>query len=390
MNKQLRILAACNYPTDLRPAHQVFVRALLLELKALGAGITVLAPESIAHLAKSDSHHRLAPRHEVRDGIPVHRPRHLTLSRIPLPAGGTTERLNDRAHATAALREAKKLRGTFDVCYAHFLYPHGLAASRVAEHLGIPAVVALGESSFGRYSPTYSDQETGRLLSRFDGIIANSRQIEEYCVRHFDVAPGRITVFPNGVNEQSFYPRDRAWARARCNLPNDRPIVIFVGQLIERKGPLRVLEAVRSMPEVGVVYLGQGPQLPSGPQLLHQGPVPHEDVPVWLSAADLFVLPTLDEGCSNAILEALSCGLPVVSSDLPFNHAILDDRSAIMVDPLDVRAIEAAVTSLVCDPERRAAMGEAALERSRCFRLADRAQGILRLLSAVAGRPSTR
>jgi teichuronic acid biosynthesis glycosyltransferase TuaC len=388
MNSQLSILAVCNYPTDLRPAHQVFVRALLLELKALGAEVTVVAPESLAYLAKSGSQHRLAPRHEVRDGIPVHRPRYPTFSKIALPGAGTTERWNDLTHAAAALREAKKLQGPFDVCYAHFLYPHGLAAARVGGHLGIPTVVALGESSFGRYSPTYTDRETGRLLSGFSGIIANSHLIREYCVEHFDVPPGKITVFPNGVNEESFYPRDREWARKRCNLPQDRPIAIFVGQFIERKGPLRVLEAVRDMPEVGVVFLGQGPQVPAGPQVLYQGSVPHEEVPIWLSAADLFVLPTLDEGCSNAILEALSCGLPVVSSDLPFNYAILDDQSAVMVDPRDVGAIGAAIAELVRNPERRAAMQEAALQRSRSFRLGDRAQGIIHLLSTVVSQPA--
>jgi glycosyltransferase involved in cell wall biosynthesis len=366
----------------------VFVRALLLELKALGAEVTVVAPESLAYLAKSGSRHRLAPRHEVRDGMTVHRPRYPTFSRIPLPLAGTTERWNDLAHAAAVLREARKLRESYDVCYSHFLYPHGLAAARIGEHLGIPTVIALGESTFGRYSPTYSDRETGRLLGGFSGIVANSHLIRDYCVERFGVPAGKITVLPNGVSEETFYPRDRAWARQMCNLPQDRPIAIFVGQFIERKGPLRVLEAVRDMPDVGVVFLGHGPQVPTGPQVLYQGSVPHEEVPVWLSAADLFVLPTLDEGCSNAILEALSCGLPVVSSDLPFNHAILDGRSAVMVDPRDVGAIRTAIGALVHDPVRRAAMQEAALLRSNSFRLSDRAQAILRLLHTVAARPS--
>jgi glycosyltransferase involved in cell wall biosynthesis len=185
------------------------------------------------------------------------------------------------------------------------------------------------------------------------------------------------------VNEQLFHPRHRQSARQHCQLPLDRPIIIFVGQFTERKGPLRVLEAIRSRPEIGAVFLGYGPQVPKGAQVLFQGEVPHEDVPMWLSAADLFVLPTLDEGCSNAILEALFCGLPVVSSDLPFNHGILDGNVAILVDPQDVGALGQGISSLLDEPERRTAMHQAALLRSQSFRLTDRARGILTFLSTL-------
>ena len=123
--------------------------------------------------------------------------------------------------------------------------------------------------------------------------------------------------------------------------------------------------------------------MPTGPQVLHQGPVPHEDVPVWLSAADIFVLPTLDEGCSNAILEALFCGLPIVSSDLPFNRDVLDDQVAILVNPSHVKEIGQAISLLVNRPEHRAAMSTAALQHSRSFRLGDRAERIYAFLKTL-------
>jgi glycosyltransferase involved in cell wall biosynthesis len=104
---------------------------------------------------------------------------------------------------------------------------------------------------------------------------------------------------------------------------------------------------------------------------------------MWLSAADVFVLPTLKEGCSNSVLEALFCGLPIVSSDLPFNHTILDDQVAILADPYDVRAITQAIVSLIDSPERRQEMGEAALRKSKSFRLADRASNVLAFLQGL-------
>ncbi|MDX1412983.1 MAG: glycosyltransferase [Candidatus Promineifilaceae bacterium] len=375
-NKNLRLLAICNYPSDTRPVNVVFVRALLLELAVLGIDITVLAPEPLNNLTKASTGFRLAPRHEIRDGIAIYRPRYMRYSNIDIPFGGTTKNWSDASHVKAALREVQKLSGSFDLCYAHFLYPQGLAAAQVGDLLGIPAVTSLGESSFNRYAATYSNNDISHLLAKFSGVLANSFLIKEYCIQHFGLREDNIEVLPNGVNEKLFFPRERKAARKQCKLPQDRPIVVFVGQLIERKGPLRVLEAIQPWPEVGAVFLGQGPQVPRGPQVLFQGAVAHEDVPIWLSAADIFVLPTLDEGCSNAILEALFCGLPIVSSALPFNHDILDDQVAILVDPGNVTEIGQAVFSLVNNPEQRTSMHMAAMEHSRNFRLGDRAKRI--------------
>jgi glycosyltransferase involved in cell wall biosynthesis len=316
-------------------------------------------------------------------GIPVHRPRCLTFSNLPLLFGATTFSWSVETHAWAALRKAKNLAGPFDLCLGHFLYPHGLAAAQIGAALGIPAVVSLGESSFNRYEVTYDPSDIGQLLKKFSGIIANSSIIKEHCVQCYGLSDARIRIFPNGANEECFFPRDRRAARQQCQLPLDRPIIISVGHFIERKGPLRVIEAIRSRPDVGAVFLGRGPQIPKGPQVLYRGEVAHEEVPVWLSAADIFVLPTLDEGCSNAILEALFCGLPIVSSDLPFNHAILDDKVSILVDPHNVGALEWAISSLIDDPDRRMAMSKAALLRARSFRLSDRAKHILAFLSAM-------
>jgi len=187
------------------------------------------------------------------------------------------------------------------------------------------------------------------------------------------------------VDQRHFWPRDRAEARRRLGLPPSRPILAFVGHLNERKGPLRVLEAIRGRPEIGAVFLGRGPQRPAGAQVLYAGAVPPEDVPFWLSAADLFVLPTLDEGCSNALLEALACGLPIVTSDRPFNRAVVDESMALLVEPTAPAALSAAIAALVDRPELRAALGKAALAHAAAFRLERRASRILSLLRDVAG-----
>ena len=374
---KLRLLALCGYPSDARPSHQPFVRALLRALAGQGAEPSVLAPESLWSRPAS-------PRYEQRDGLPIHRPRFASFSARVLPGIGSTRRWSDASYRRAALRASAGL-GPFDLCFAHFLYPHGLAAAEIARQLRIPAVLSLGESSFRRYEVAYAPRAMAGLLERFAMVVANSPVIEAQLVERYGVPRDRIQVLPNGVDERHFFPRDRAEARRRLGLPAERPILAFVGHLNERKGPLRVLAAIRGRPEIGVVFLGGGPQRPEGPQVLHAGAVPPEDVPLWLSAADVFVLPTLDEGCSNALLEALACGLPIVSSDRPFNRAVVDESMARLVEPSDPAALGAAIAELVDRPELRAALGAAALAHARAFRLERRASRFLALLRDVAG-----
>jgi glycosyltransferase involved in cell wall biosynthesis len=381
MDDSLRLLAICNYPSDTNPTFQVFIRTLFCEMASLGVDITVLAAESLGNLTKKGTGFRLAPRFERRDGLPIHRPRCLTFSALSLPLSVNTLRWSFNACINTVSREAKRIKGPFDMCLGYFLYPHGLAAVQVAEALGIPAAVILGESSNLRFYETiYSQIEIGQLLEKFAGVITNSPVATRRCIERYGLSETKIRTFPNGVDERHFFPRDRRSARQRCRLPLDRPLVAFVGRFIESKGPLRVLEAIKSRPEIGAIFLGQGPQVPGGPQVLYRGEVLHEDMPIWLSAIDIFVLPTLNEGCSNAILEALFCGLPVISSDLPFNHSILDDQVAVLVDPRDVRELAQAISSLVDDSARMQAMSQAALHRAQSFRLSDRAKRILAFL----------
>ena len=376
-DEKLRLLALCGYPSDARPTHQPFVRALLRALAGQGAEPSVLAPESLWSRPR-------APRYELRDGLPIRRPRFPSFSALPLPGVGSTRIWSDASYRRAALRASAGL-GPFDLCFAHFLYPHGLAAAEIAGRLRIPAVLSLGESSFRRYEVAYSVRTMAGLLARFAAIVANSPLIEAQLVERYLVPRDRIVVLPNGVDQRHFWPRDRAEARRRLGLPPSRPILAFVGHLNERKGPLRVLEAIRGRPEIGAVFLGRGPQRPAGAQVLHAGAVPPEDVPFWLSAADLFVLPTLDEGCSNALLEALACGLPIVTSDRPFNRAVVDESMALLVEPTAPAALSAAIAALVDRPELRAALGKAALAHAAAFRLERRASRILNLLRDVAG-----
>ena len=103
----------------------------------------------------------------------------------------------------------------------------------------------------------------------------------------------------------------------------------------------------------------------------------HDDVPLYLNAADIFVLPTLQEGCCNAVIEAMACGLPVVSSNLPFNWDVLNRDNSIMVDPLNVEEIKQAIIKLRDNLQLRTSMNRAAIEKAKELTIQERAKKII-------------
>ena len=153
-------------------------------------------------------------------------------------------------------------------------------------------------------------------------------------------------------------------------------ILSFTGYFIDRKGPLRVVEAMERVPGLYGVFLGDGPQMPSGERVLHAGRVAHGEVARWLSASDFFVLPTRAEGSPNAVVEAMACGLPVVSSDIPSLQETVDEESALLVDPENISALAEALAEMSQNPNRRQAMSAAALKRGHRTNLKNRANRI--------------
>jgi glycosyltransferase involved in cell wall biosynthesis len=97
---------------------------------------------------------------------------------------------------------------------------------------------------------------------------------------------------------------------------------------------------------VKLICAGHGEQQPYGKNLLAAGQLLPSEVPFYYYAADFFVLPTLAEGCSNAVVEAIGCGLPVISSNMSFNDDILSDEYSIRIDPMNVDELEKAIRTL--------------------------------------------
>jgi len=204
-------------------------------------------------------------------------------------------------------------------------------------------------------------------------------------VRELELPAEKIGVFPNGTNLSAFRPMERQAARERLGLPQDRFLVAAAGNFLEKKGIVRVGQAIEGLAGVSGVFAGSGPVPPTASNMALCRRVAHEDMPALLSACDVFVLPTLIEGSCNALVEAMACGLPIISSSGEFNDDVLDERMSIRIDPLDVAAARAAIVRLRDDSALRARMAAEALRRARLFDVDDRARRMLAFMAERKG-----
>ena len=142
-------------------------------------------------------------------------------------------------------------------------------------------------------------------------------------------------------------------------------------------------EAAHNVSLVYSMFMGKGHLSPGCDNILYCGSVPNDELHIYLNAADVFVLPTKGEGCCNAIVEALACGLPVISSDLPFNDDILNESNSIRVDVNSVYQIENAIKKLRDDSELYNTLKKGAVLSAEKLSINVRAENILRFMGLV-------
>lgn len=363
-----------NYPSPAHPNRGTFVRQFVEAIAAQGVRTTVIHPWSLHTWLR---HRR---RGEGANGwresdLQVLRPLTLSFSnrRIGPVSTFTVTESAFRRSVWCALRG---LSPPPDALYGHFLYPAGRAAVWAAFRLGRPGFLSVGEGNFWTLRPVGLERAR-RELAGMAGAIAVSTVLRQRLIEQLRFPPDRVVALPNGVNPRLFLPLDRAAMRRKHSLPGDRFLAIYVGNFIEPKGVTRVSQAIDCLPGVAGVFVGSGPCLPRAGNVVFCGRVGHELVPELLSAADCFVLPSDVEGCSNATLEALSCGLPVIVADGAYNDDIVTDEVALRVPYADVEAIRAAVVRLRDDPALRRQMAERAVEHARQFDVRVRARRVL-------------
>ena len=373
---------APSFPTPWIPEGGAFLKSLADVMVEEGTDVQVVAPTSIVRNLR-ERFRKGARRQTPTLKYSVVQPRLFQLPLRVVGANRLTRRINELLFRNAVERGLAACPQPVTVVYGHF-WLGAYGARRWCAARGVPYFVELQESGIRGFLNPAGDPHELVVLREARGIVTVSRDNERF-LTEVGVAPDvPVRYLPNGFDATKFVPLNRAECRHDLGLPLEGRIVAFAGAFIERKGPLRVLEALEHLPDAKGVFLGRGPQWPSGQQVLHAGPVLNSELPKWLSAADVFVLPSLAEGLANATVEAMACGLPVVVSDRPFNRDFLSEREAVFVDPESARSIAAGLVSVLSCDARRAALAASSLARSADFRLQERVRGIRDFVSTVA------
>lgn len=333
----MRILTlATLFPNAARPNFGIFVERQTATLAVReGIEVVVISPQTVPPwpLSRHTRYRAIAalPRHEKWHGLDVYRPHFL---HIPGIGGHWQPQLLARAVLPLVRRLHREK--PFDLIDAEFFYPDGPAARILAQALGIPYSVKARGADIHHWgnAPETRDMvlQAGRDAS---GLLAVSKALKADMVA-LGMPAERITVHYTGCDQQRFAPQDGSALRADLGITG--PMLISVGALIARKRQNLIIEALPLLPGATLVLAGAGDaeasfralatRLGVDNRVIFAGSLPHDDLPRWLAAADVMVLPSKSEGLANAWVESLACGTPIVICDAGGAAELLTDPAA--------------------------------------------------------------
>ena len=357
----MRVLAITKiFPNAAEPLSAPFNRqqfAVLAKLCELEVLATIPWYPGAGLLARWSSAGKLGrvPRRETIDGIAVRHPRTLFVPRLAHATWGPL-------YAASIAPQVARYRGKIDVVLGSWAYPDGFAAVIAGRLLGVPSVVKVHGSDINVVAQMPGPRAlTAWALPRAARVVAVSRALGDEVVA-LGVPRDRIAIVMNGVDAQLFHPRDRAAARRELGLPAG-PLVVYVGNLKEEKGSRELARAwplvLAALPGATLAVVGGGPLrgeveaalAPCGERVRMLGPRPLPEVPAWMAAADVLVLPSHSEGTPNVVLEALASGRRVVASAVGgVPDLITRPELGALVPPKDPEALAAALVTALGMP----------------------------------------
>ncbi len=333
----MRVLLLTNeYPPEKTAGTAMATSFLAEELASRGIRVTVV----VTTRARS-------PAWEMSSGVEVVR-----LRPLPVPATRMAQR------AAMLLRIARRVRP--DVIQGQSLSCGALAAF-VGNLLGIPSVTYIQGLDLYQSSPWAQRTYIRWALRRSTAVVAVTEDLRQ---RALQLVNRPVMVIPHGLRLRDAHYLTREEARRSLGLPEDNPVVLYVGRLLRIKGPHHLLRAFPAVlgrfPHALLVVVGDGEERTELETLAHglgldgrvrfAGARPHGDVIRFMRAADVFVLPSLVESFGIVLLEAMSCGLPVVASRvMGIPYLVEDGENGFLVPPGDEAALADRITALLQD-----------------------------------------
>ena len=257
-------------------------------------------------------------------------------------------------HLKVVEETIKKNNIEFDIVHSHFLWSAGYVGAKLKESYGVPFVVTA--HGYDVYSLPFKDmawkEKIRYVLDSADHVITVSNS-NLACIEKLDVtAP--VSIIPNGYKSGMFKQMDKGKCRRSLGLPADKKILVTVGNLVEVKGQKYLVEAMsqimKSRSDVFCYIIGGGAlelelqkqiaSLGLKDRVILMGPKPHSEIPMWMNACDVFVLPSLNEGNPTVLFECMGCGKPFVGTKVGgVPDIIISEDHGLLVEPKDPFAL---------------------------------------------------
>jgi glycosyltransferase involved in cell wall biosynthesis len=198
-------------------------------------------------------------------------------------------------------------------------------------------------------------------LTRIDMLIAVNQSTRDYYLKKERDLEDRILVVPVGVDTSVFKPLDRNKLRKKYGFSQDEPLVLYIGRFSIEKGLYLLLEAFKTlrseMPKVRLILVGGGPEekrlrgmvkTQNIEGVTFMKPTAHEKIPEIINCADTLVLCSKFEGMPTVVLEALACGVPVVSTDVGgVNKVVMDGKTGQLIKEANNKSVKKAILKVI-------------------------------------------
>lgn len=288
----------------------------------------------------------------------------------------------------AAARQLERLiqQGEVELVNFHSQFT-GVTGIPIARRHGVPTV-------FTMHNPLWSDPAAcqsrlqrikfwleQRTERRADAVIGLSGYVTKHRVRHFGLSPAKATVAPVGVDDFWFESRPTSASVKERYAPDGEPLILLVGRMAPYKNQLVVAQALprllAAVPNARLVFVGPQDSSPylhqvqtavaeahAEAHVIFAGAVPLQELAQIYGLAHVFVLPSLQENCPQALLEAMAQGKAIVASDIPPVREMLPEGSAELVSPVDQEALTKTLIRLLLDGGARDELGARARQRA--------------------------